>query len=78
MGTSQCTIPRTCFTRGTMTHLTADGRRTLCGAWVALECSTGSTPPTEESVDTPSACQRPGCKQGWYAWVAAGGTLESW
>lgn len=78
MRTTQGTAYRTCFTRGTMTHLTADGRRTLCGVRTALECSVGSTPPMGESVDTPSACQRPGCKQGWYAWVAAGGTLESW
>lgn len=69
---------RTCFTRGTMTHLTRDKRRTACGIAIGSDTSLGSPMPIGEVVDSPSACQRSGCKQAWDAWVAAGGVVEDW
>lgn len=67
--------PRTCFTHGTMTHLTKSGKRTICGDEVA-STNLGAIDPRGERVDKASACQRSGCKQGWIRWQELGGSID--
>jgi len=67
---------RTCFTRGTMTHLTTEGNKTACGYWTDRESCLGPIDAASQTVHRESACQRSGCRQAWSAWVASGGTIE--